>query len=387
MTNSESQEQRFAPAAIAHTLWTEKLLLPGLLSGVLFLVFGQGWLAGLSGFAEPLTLFAWLIAAILTAAFGVVRHADCLAIKLGEPYGTLILTLSVIGMEVLMVSAVMLSGTPDPGMARDTMFAVVMIVMNGLLGAALLAGGLKHREQQYNLQGAVSFLSMLVPLAIAGLILPYYTKATSTPFLLKLRSTALVITTLGMYAAFLVIQTWRHPEHYDEPQKVRLSDEAAEASEHAQFVVRSLPFHLSFLILYLLPVVVLSKKLAVVLEYGATRLGAPQALSGVIVAILILCPEGVSGIRAALGNRLQRSVNLIFGAALSTIALTVPAVVTISLVTGRPVELGLSPVNQILLAVTLFVSSLTCVTGRTNVLNGLVHLLLFVGYFLLLFEG
>src|SRR5262249_32705040 len=134
----------------------------------------------------------------------------------------------------------------------------------------------------------------------------------------------------------------------------------------------------------LLPVVVLSKKLAIILEYGANRLGAPQALSGVVVAILILCPEGVAAIRAALGNRLQRSVNLLFGAALSTIALTVPAVVAISLATGRRIELGLSPVNQILLAVTLILSILTCTTGRTNVLNGLIHLVLFVAYFILI---
>jgi Ca2+:H+ antiporter len=260
-----------------------------------------------------------------------------------------------------------------------------MIVLNGLLGAALLAGGWRHREQQYNLQGAVSFLAMLVPLAASGLILPYYTAATSTPVLLKVRAVALIVTTIGLYGAFLAIQTRRHPEHFNEPSHSNLSEEATEAKEHAHLVVRSLPFHLAFLVLYLLPVVVLSKKLAIILEYGASRLGAPQALSGLVVAILILCPEGVSAIRAALGNRLQRSVNLLFGAALSTIALTVPAVVAISLTTGRELELGLTPVNQIILVTTLIVSILTCATGRTNVLNGLIHLLLFLAYFTLIF--
>jgi len=331
-------------------------------------------------------LFVWLFAAILTSVFGVVRHAECLAIKLGEPFGTLILTLSVIGMEVLLVSAVMLSGTPDPAMARDTMFAVVMIVLNGLLGVALLAGGLRHREQQYNLQGAVSFLAMIVPLAISGMVLPYHTKGAPAS-LLTVRAAALIVITLGLYAAFLAIQTRRHPDHFVEPEDARLSAEAAEAKEHSHFVVRSLPYHVSFLIVNLLPVVLLSKKMAVVLEFGANRLGAPQALSGLIVAILILCPEGVSGIRAALGNRLQRAVNLLFGAALSTIALTVPAVVGISLGTGRPIELGLTPVNQILLSVTLVVCILTCATGRTNVLNGLVHLVLFLAYVILIFGG
>jgi Ca2+:H+ antiporter len=160
----------------------------------------------------------------------------------------------------------------------------------------------------------------------------------------------------------------------------------AATKEHPQFAVRSLPFHVGLLIAYLLPVVLLSKKLAIVLDYGADRLGIPQALSGMVVAALILFPEGMASVRAAWDNRLQRAVNLIFGAALSTIALTVPAVLAISLATGRSVELGLSPVNQIMLAVTLIVCILTCTTGRTNVLNGLIHVVLFVAYFILLFE-
>jgi Ca2+:H+ antiporter len=357
-----------------------------LISGVLFLIFGVGWLTNLSSYSFAGVLFVWLFVAILISAFGVVRHADCLAIKLGEPFGTLILTLSVIGMEVLMVSAVMLTGRPDPAMARDTMFAVVMIVLNGLLGISLLAGGLRHHEQQYNLQGAVSFLAMIIPLAISGLVLPYYT-VDAPAGLMKVRATALVVITLGLYGAFLAIQTRRHPDHFVEATAVNLSEEATEAKEHAHFVVRSLPVHVVFLIAYLLPVVVLAKKMAIILEFGANRVGAPQALSGMIVAILILCPEGVSGVRAALGNRLQRAVNLLFGAALSTIALTVPAVVAIGHVTGRRVELGLSPVNQILLAVTLAVCGLTCTTGRTNVLHGLIHIVLFVGYVVLIFGG
>lgn len=386
MASEGASKQRSALNEKRGVVRQEWLLLPALIAGALFLVFGTGWVSDLSNQWRALFLFAWLIVVILISAFAVVRHADCLAIKLGEPYGTLILTLSVIGMEVLMVSAVMLSGKGDPAMARDTMFAVVMIVLNGLLGVALLTGGWRHHEQQYNLQGAVSYLAMLVPLSATGLILPYYTAATSTPVLFKVRSVVLLLTTIGLYGTFLAVQTRRHPEHYHEPSAVvKPSDEAAETAEDAHYVVRSLSFHISFLILYLLPVVVLSKKLAVVLDYEGDLIGAPQALSGVVVAILILCPEGMSAIRAALNNQLQRSVNLLFGAALSTIALTVPAVVTISLMTGHPVELGLSPVNQILLTVTLIVCILTCATGRTNVLNGMIHLVMFFAYFLLLF--
>lgn len=358
----------------------------GVASTGLFLAFGQGWLADL---ANPLwmgLLFVWLVGAILTSAFGVVRHADCVAIKLGEPFGTLVLTLSVIGMEVMMVAALMLAKNPEPTMARDTMFAVVMIVLNALLGVALLVGGWRHHEQHYNLQGAVSFLTLMVPLAVTGLVLPYYTAATATPALTTLRAVAMMVVTAGLYGVFLVVQTRSHPDYFKEPRGVRWSAEAAEASEHANFTVHSLPFHAALLVLWLVPVVMLSKKLAVVLETGGERLGAPPALSGLVVAILILFPEGMAGVRAALGNRLQRSVNLLFGSALSTLAMTVPAVILISLVTGKMIQLGLSPVNQILLVLTLAVSTITCMTGRTNVLNGFIHLVLFVAYVILMFE-
>jgi Ca2+:H+ antiporter len=161
--------------------------------------------------------------------------------------------------------------------------------------------------------------------------------------------------TVGLSLAFLAVQTRRHPDYFVEPSSAPLSDEAAEAKEHGHLIMPSLPYHAALLLVYLLPVVVLSKKLAVVLEFSANRVGAPQGLSGMVIAILILCPQAMVSVRAAWGNRLQGAVNLLFGAALSTIALTVPAVLHISLATGKPVELGLSPVNQILLAVTLVV--------------------------------
>jgi Ca2+:H+ antiporter len=371
----------------ASAFQTERLLSVGVVSSALFFLFGKAWLADLSNPSWTSFLFLWLFGAILLCAFGVVRHADCLAIKLGEPFGTLVLTLAVVGMEVMMISAMMLTGDSDPTMARDTMFAVLMIVLNGLFGVALVAGGWRHREQSYNLQGANTFLTMLVPLAAFGLVLPYYAQTTTSPSLSVLRAVTLIVITIGLYGVFLAVQTRRHPDYFREAAGVHLSDEAAEASEHAGFEVRSIPFHSVLLLAWLLPVILLAKKLAVVLDDGAERLGAPPALSGIVVALLILTPEGMAGMRAALGNRLQRSVNLLFGAALTTIALTVPAVICISLATGKSIQLGLSPTGQILLVVTLAVSALTCVTGRTNVLNGFIHLVLFVAYFVLVFEA
>jgi Ca2+:H+ antiporter len=262
-----------------------------------------------------------------------------------------------------------------------------MIVLNALFGIALIVGGWLHREQTYNLQGAVTFLAMLVPLAVLGLVLPYYTSATSSPSLTALRAVALMATTIGLYLVFLAVQTRRHPEYFREPAGAHESDGAGEIDEHRGLIVRSGPFHAVLLLVWLLPVIVLAKKLALVLDDGTDRLGAPQAVSGIVVALLILTPEGMAGVRTAWNDRLQRSVNLMFGSALSTIALTVPAIICISLFSGKTIELGLSPSNQILLVVTLAVSTLTCVTGRTNVLNGFIHLVLFIAYFVLIFEA
>ena len=355
----------------------------GVVSTVLFLIFGTSWLANLGNPVWAVILFAWLFVAILISAFGVVRHADCLAVKLGEPLGTLILTLAVIGMEVIMVSALMLTGNPHPAMARDTMFAVVTIVLNGLLGISLVVGGWKHREQHYNLQGAASFLTMLVPLAACGLILPYYTAASTTPALVQVRAVTLMLVTIGLYCVFLAVQTRLHPHYFHEKGAAAVTDETVEEEKH--FNVRSVPYHAILLIMWLLPVVILAKRISVVLDFEVRQLGAPAALSGVVVAILILAPEGMAGIRAAWENKIQRAVNLLFGAALSTIALTVPAVLLISLITGKEVQLGLEPVNQVLLVTTLAVTTLSCLTGHTNVLNGFVHLVLFVVFFILIF--
>lgn len=363
----------------SNPLLAEWPLVIGIVSTVLFIVFGAGWLEELAKPAWAVFLFAWLFGAILISAFGVVRHADCLAAKLGEPYGTLILTLAVIGMEVIMVSALMLTGNPHPAMARDTMFAVVTIVLNGLLGISLVVGGWRHHEQQYNLQGASSFLTMLVPLAACGLILPYYTATSTTRALADVRAATLMLVTIGLYCVFLAVQTRRHPHYFQE------KGGAVEGAIEVHHNVRSIPYHAILLIAWLLPVVILAKRISVVLDFEARQLGAPAAVSGVVVAILILAPEGMAGVRAAWENKIQRAVNLLFGAALSTIALTVPAVILISLITGKTVQLGLDPVNQILLVTTLAVASLTCLTGHTNVLNGFVHLVLFVVYFILIF--
>lgn len=349
-----------------------------------FLVFGTGWLADLS---DPLWLalmFGWLFATILWAALKVVHHADCLAVKLGEPYGTLILTLSVISIEVLMISALMLGGGNNPTLARDTMFAVIMIVLNGMVGVTLLLGALRHYEQRYNLQGANAYLSVIIPLAMLSMLLPDLTVSTSGPTLTGLQSAFLIVMSIGLYGTFLAIQTSRHRGYFADESA---GEGTAEPEVHHGAAPGPVPLHALLLLAYLVPVVLLAKKLAMPIDYGIEVMGLPAALGGFIVAALVLTPEAVGAVRAALANRLQRAVNIFLGSVLATIGLTVPAVLTISLVTGRTVELGLQGADPILLVTTLLTAVVTFSAQRTYLLLGVVHLILFLAYLMLIFEG
>src|SRR6202522_1735432 len=362
----------------------EWLLGVGFATTALFLLFGKGWLADLSNPLWFTFMLVWLFAVIMAAAFAVVHHAESLAIRLGEPLGTLVLTLSVIGIEVMMISAVMLTGEGKPALARDTMFGIVMIVLNGMIGLALLLGGLRHREQQYNLQGANAFLSLIVPLTVLGLILPNFTSASSGPTLSVLQSIFLAVMSVGIYSLFLIIQNWRHREYFVKPAKA--IERPVEASAAADIETNSITYHALFLVMYLLPVVVLAEEIALPIDHGIEVLHAPLALGGFLVAALILSPESLSATRAALANDLQRSINILLGSVLASIGLTIPAVLTIGLVTGKTIVLGLDPADSLLLVLTLAVCALTFISNRTNVLSGAVHLLLFLAYVVLIFE-
>ncbi|MDX1432620.1 MAG: calcium:proton antiporter [Gammaproteobacteria bacterium] len=352
-----------------------------ILTAAAFLLVGDAWLATDGHLLALGAVFAGLFALILWSAFAVVRHADALAVQLGEPYGTLILTLSVITIEVMMISAVMLAGSETPTLARDTMYAVLMIVLNGMVGICLLLGGLKHSEQQYNLQGANAFLAVIVPLAFLGLVLPNYTRATTDPTFSTGQSIFLVIMSLGIYSVFLAIQTVRHRAHFVQPGGDLLDQAADEDHVH-----RPIAYHAILLVCYLIPVALLSKKLAVPMEHGISVIGAPAALGGFLVAVLVLSPEALGAVHAAMANQLQRAVNIFLGSVLATISLTIPAVLTIGLLTDRQVWLGLDHEEIVMLLVTLLVSTLTFASGRTNVLQGAVHLLLFLAYFMLIFD-
>ena len=355
----------------------------GILAVLVFYTGGSALLGSTGSAAAAVGSFAVMFAIMLWLSFRVVHHAECLAVKLGEPYGTLILTLSVISIEVVMICALMLNGSENPTLARDTMFSVLMIVLNGMLGITLLIGGLRHHQQVFNLEGARSYLIVLSCLAFLDLVLPTFSRTGGVGSASPMVFGFVAIASVGLYGIFLFLQSTRHRDFFEHPDE---EGEATEGHGHGPLETRSTTYHAIFLVLSLLPIVLLSKKIALVLEFGISALQAPQALAGFLVALLVLAPEGLAACKAALQNALQRTVNIVLGSALATIGLTVPAALCISALTGQHIILGLGPVELVLLLATFFSSVLVFAGNRTNMLAGAVHLVLFAAYAILIFD-
>ena len=365
-----------------HRWWREWPLALAVLTLTLALLGKSEITIALDQPVKLIALLAVICGVILAAAVAIVRHADVLAHRLGEPAGTLLLTLAITGLEVAMVTFVMSTGTAKPTLARDTMFAVVMLVLNGFLGLALLLGGLRHREQHYNLQSANAFLVMILPLTVLGLVLPNFTRATAGPTLSTFQMVFLSVMSVGIYSVFLFVQNRRHRGFF------MATEEVAEltAPKLVRHSSRSTFYHAAMLGFYGLPLVLLAKQMAAPLDAMVIKLGAPPALGGFIMALLVLTPESIAAIRAALANRLQRSVNILLGSVLASIGLTIPLVIAVSLVTGRTLVLGVDAVDTVMLLLTLLTAILTFSLPRTNVLLGCVHLLLFGAYLMLMFD-
>ena len=347
------------------------------------LIFSLDGKALFDGLPDPVGLtliFVWLFGVVLGSCLCVVRHADGLAEIIGEPYGTLILTLSVTTIEVLSISAVMLHGENHPALVRDTLFAVVMIILGGMAGVCLLVGGWRHKEQVYNLQGANSYLGVIIPVVVLSLVLPNFTVTTAGPALSKAQEVFVTLMCAGLYSAFLAIQTGRHRGYFTAIDH----DENAIKPPHGR---DPLWRHAVLLLAYMLPIIVLAEAMARPIEYMTETLHMPDALGGVIIAIIVATPEAVGAMRAAIANQLQLAVNIFLGSVLSTIGLTVPVMLVISHFTGHEVLLGLSGANEVLLLLTLAVSVVTFSSGRTNMLQGAVHAVLFGAFVLLMFEA
>lgn len=328
----------------------------------------------LASFIDSAILRAFAGIVLFATVFAAVHHAEVIAHRVGEPFGTLVLALAVTVIETALIVSVMIS-SPDEkaGLARDTVFAAVMIVCNGIVGLCLLLGGARHREQGFQVQGASAALAVLVALTSLALILPSYVSSELGPLYSPAQLVFAGFVSLVLYGSFIFIQTGPHRDYF-------LSTEAADEEEHAPPTNRATLLSVGLLVVSLVAVVGLAKVLTPSVEFGVAQLKVPKAVVGIIIALLVLLPETLAALNAALRNRLQTSLNLALGSALATIGLTIPAVAAVSIVLGQPLAVGLDAKDQVLLAVTLLLGVITLGTGRTTVLQGIVHLVMFAAF-------
>ncbi len=333
-----------------------------------------GLLAWLVVGKAGLGLVALLLAAILLGnVLAAVHHAEIVALRVGEPYGTLILALAVTVIEAGLIISLMLGGDPNPGLMRDSVHAAVMLVLHGLAGACIVVGAWRHRDAEFRVDGANSFLAVLLPMATLVLVLPNHVMSTPGPYLSTTQLVFVSGACLALYAAFLFIQTNWHRDYF-------LPVGEGGDAVHARPAGRMAAASALLLVVALTAVVLLAKALAPALEEGVAAAGAPLAVVGVIVAAIVLMPESAAAIRAAARNRLQSSINLALGSAVACIGLTVPAVAAVSFWMERPLALGISAGQTTLLALSFAVAMITYGTGRTNLLCGVVHLVLAATY-------
>ena len=321
---------------------------------------------------EPMALV--LAVVLLGNVIAAVHHAEVVAIRVGEPFGTLLLALAVTVIEVGLIISMMLGGKPNPALVRDSIHAVVMLVLHGLAGLCIVVGAFRQRETEFRVEGANAFLAVLLPMAVLVLVLPNYLLSVPGPFYSPLQLYFVSAACLGLYVAFLFIQTNWHRAFF---LPVGESDSA---ETHTHPGGRLFVASLMLLPVALLSVVLLAKSLAPALEAGVAAAGAPLATVGVIIAVVVLLPEATAAVRAAARNQLQTSINLALGSAVACIGLTVPTVALLSSWIDQPLELGISGGATVLMALGFVVAMITYGTGRTNLLSGVVHLVLLATY-------
>ncbi|WP_315823737.1 ionic transporter y4hA [Paraflavitalea speifideaquila] len=313
---------------------------------------------------------------LISVVLSAVHHAEVIAHKVGEPYGTLILALAITIIEVSLIVTIMLSeGTGGSTLARDTVFAAIMLILTGIIGACLLLGGYRHKEQLFVKQGVSASLVALTTIAILTLVLPNFTTTIPGPFYSTSQLIFVAIVSLVLYLGFVMVQAVRH-RGYFLPKEAPDTDETTSEPPSMLTTITSLVF----LLISLTVVVVLSKIQSPVIESIVLRLGAPKSLVGVIIAFVILLPEGLAALRAAHRNQLQTSLNLALGSALASIGLTIPAVAVVSYFTGFTITLGIDSKSILLLVLSLFTITISFSGGRTNILQGIVLLVILATY-------
>ena len=330
------------------------------------------WLTG----SDSGWVLALLALGMLACVMAAVHHAEVIAHRIGEPYGTLLLAVAVTIIEVALIVSLMLSGGPSTtALARDTVFAAVMIILNGMVGLCMLVGGSRHGEQRFGLFGVSASLATLAAIAVLTLVLPNFTTSVAGPFYSVSQLGFIAVVSLVLYGTFVLVQTVRHRDYFL-PDDAALNEDIHAPPPSGGVALASLVLLLASLV----AVVLLAKTLSPWIESAVARAGAPVALVGVIIATVVLLPEGLAALRAARANRLQTSLNLALGSALASIGLSIPAVALVSIITGWTLTLGLDAKSSVLLLLSLFVTSLSLGTGRTTVLQGVVHLVIFAAY-------
>jgi Ca2+:H+ antiporter len=320
-------------------------------------------------------LFTVLLAlALFAGVLAAVFHAEVVAHRVGEPFGTLVLAVAVTAIEVaLIVSLMIAGGAATAGLARDTVYAAVMIILNGMVGICLLAGGQRHHEQAFGLYGTSAALATLAAISVLTMVLPNHTTSAPGAAYSNGQLGFIAVVSLVLYGAFVFMQTVRHRDYFLPP--------ASAEDEHASPPSNKVALtSVGMLFACLVAVVLLAKKLAPTLESAVVAMGAPQALVGVIIAAVVLLPEAIAAFNAARANRLQTSLNLALGSALASIGLTIPAVAVVALTSGRTILLGIDGKATVLLVLSLIVATLSLGTGRTTVMQGVIHMVIFAAY-------
>ena len=318
-------------------------------------------------------------AGLIGAVIAAVHHAEVVAHRVGEPYGTLVLAVAVTVIEVSLVLSMMLAGGADTAvLPRDTIYAAVMIICNGVVGLCLLVGGLVHREQVFRVEGAGAGLAALVVMAVLSLVLPVFTTSTPAGTLSGSQLVFVAATSAALWAIFVFIQTVRHRDYF-----IPIEDSGNPDAHASPPTNREAWLSFGLLLVSLIVVVGLAKMLSPTIERAVAAAGAPVAVIGIVIALLVLLPETWAAARAARANRLQTSMNLAIGSALASIGLTIPAVIAAAFAFGLPLVLGLEPKDVVLLGATFLVSAVTLGTGRTHMMQGAVHLVLFAAFLFL----
>jgi Ca2+:H+ antiporter len=339
--------------------------------------------AALLGATFALPLSAWLATlcgvALIGAVIAAVHHAEVVAHRVGEPFGTLVLAVAITVIEVALIISLMLAGGEDKAtLPRDTIYSAVMIICTGVVGICLLAGGLSHHEQSFRLEGTNSALSALVALAGLSLVLPTFTTSSAVGTYTFSQLAFVAVSSLALWAVFVFVQTVRHRDYFLPQKNASNEDVHALPPSNGQAWAS-----FALLMVSLVVVVGLAKQLSPIIEAAVSAAGAPKSVIGIAIAMLVLLPETWAAVRAALADRLQTSMNLALGSALASIGLTIPAVVVTATVLDLPLTLGLPPKDLVLLALTFLVGAITLGTGRTNVMQGAVHLVLFAAFLFL----